>query len=131
MSERSSPYPRLSVDAAGTGVVPHARAHPAAAHRREGRTDQGLSKALAPWRKALTTHDHGKIILDLAVAVVVGGDHLCDIAVLRAEPGVFGHVVSDPTVSRTIATLATDAPKVVSALRSARRGARASRQRAR
>ena len=49
-----------------------------------------LSEALAPWRKPLSSHDPGKIVLDLAVALAVGGDCLADIGVLRAEPGVFG-----------------------------------------
>ncbi|MGO4617190.1 transposase [Nocardia sp. 2YAB30] len=39
--------------------------------------------------------------------------------------GVFGSVASDPTVSRTIAGLAADAPKVLAAVRSARASARA------
>jgi hypothetical protein len=42
-------------------------------------------------------HDPGKIVCDLAVAVAPGGDCLAVIAVLRAEPGVFGLVASDPT----------------------------------
>jgi len=47
-----------------------------------------------------------------------------DVGVLRAEPGVFGALASDPTVSRMIAAQAADAPKTVSALRSARDAAR-------
>jgi hypothetical protein len=125
VSKHSSPYPRLSADVTGTGVVSHAGLTLLLHTAEKTGLIKGLSKALAPWRKALAVHDPGKIILDLAVAVAAGGDHLCDIAVLRAEPGVFGHVASDPTVSRTIATLAADAPKVVSALRSARHHARA------
>ena len=54
-------------------------------------------------------HDPGKVLLDLAVAVAIGGDCLADIAMLRAEPGVFGQVASDPTVSRMIDRLAGDA----------------------
>ena len=44
--------------------------------------------------------------MDLAIAVALGGDAAADIAVLRAQPGVFGPVASDPTVSRLITTLA-------------------------
>ena len=54
-------------------------------------------------------HDPAKIVLDLAVTLALGGDCLADIALLRAEPGVFGRVASDPTVSRTIDVLAADA----------------------
>lgn len=51
-------------------------------------------------------HDSGKILLDIALAVAPGGDCLADVAMLRAEPAVFGSVASDPTVSRLIDTLA-------------------------
>jgi len=81
--------------------------------------------ALAPWRKPLATHDPGKILLDLAVSVAVGGDCLADLALLREESGVFGAVASDPTVSRLIATLAEDAPKALAAINTARAACRA------
>jgi hypothetical protein len=83
-----------------------------------------LSEALVPWRKRFAVHDPGKIVLDLAIAVAVAGDCLADVGMLCTEPGVFGAVASDPTVSRIIATLASDAPKAVSAIRSARAAAR-------
>ena len=61
---------------------------------------------------------------DLAVAVALGGDAAADIAVLRAQPGVFGLVASDPTVSRLISTLAADAEDAVVAISAARAAAR-------
>jgi len=69
-----------------------------------------LSAALAPWRKPLAVHDPAKVLTDLAITLALGGDCLADIALLRAEPGVFGRVASDPTVSRTIDALAKNAP---------------------
>jgi len=83
-----------------------------------------LSRLLGPWRGPLATHDPGKIVLDLAVAVALGGDAACDIAVLRAQPGVFGPVASDPTVSRLIARLAKDADTALAAITGARASAR-------
>ena len=71
--------------------------------------DRALSTALAPWRKPMARHDPGKVVCDLAVALALGGDCLADVALLRAEPAVFGPVASDPTVSRTIDALAADA----------------------
>jgi hypothetical protein len=91
------------------------------AARRSGLARQ-LSARLGPWRPPLATHDPGKIVLDLAVAV--GGDAACDVAVLRAQPGVFGPVASDPTVSRLIARLAEDADAALAAITSARAAAR-------
>src|SRR6266851_8182698 len=48
------------------------------------------------WRPARAVHDPRKIVADLAVTLALGGDCLADIAMLRAEPGLFGPVVSDP-----------------------------------
>jgi len=56
--------------------------------------------------------------------VALGGDCLADIAVLREEPGVFGSVASDPTVSRLLSTLGADAPAALAAINTARAGAR-------
>lgn len=125
MSKSTSPYPTLSADGTGTGVVSHAGAAVLLrAAEKTGLTSR-LSEALAPWRKPLATHDPGKIISDLAVAVAIGGDCLADINQLRADPAVFGQVASDPTVSRLISTLADDAPAALSAIATARAAARA------
>ena len=51
-------------------------------------------------------HDPGKIILDLAVCVALGGRCLSDLSLLRCDKEVFGPVASDPTVSRLVGTLA-------------------------
>ena len=87
--------------------------------------DTALSAALGPWRRPLAIHDPGKVVLDLALTLALGGDCLADIALLRAEPGVYGLVASDPTVSRTIDVLAADAPAALKAIGTARAAARA------
>lgn len=81
---------------------------------------KALSQALEPWRKPLAIHDPAKVILDPAVAVALGGDCLSDVALLRAEPGVYGKVASDATVSCTIDALAADAPAALKAIDAAR-----------
>lgn len=84
----------------------------------------GLSAALGPWQRPRAIHDPGKVLLDLAVAVALGGDCLSDLALVRSQPGLFGQVASDPTVSRLITELAADVDVVVPALRAARAAAR-------
>jgi hypothetical protein len=84
-----------------------------------------LSESVRPWRRPLARHDPGKVLLDLAVSLAVGGDCLADVDQLRAAPEVFGAVASDPTVSRLIDTLAADAPAALAAIASARAVARA------
>jgi len=82
----------------------------------------GLSTGLARWRRPRAVHDPGKVIADLAVTVALGGDCLADIAVVRAEPGLFGPVASDPVVSGLVARLA--GMPLLRCGRSARRGRR-------
>jgi Transposase DDE domain group 1 len=87
----------------------------------------GLSRALAPWRSRRARHDPGKVLVDVAIAVALGGDCLADVAAVRAQHDLFGVVASDPTVSRVFAALATDvgtADAAVAAVRAARAAAR-------
>ena len=118
-------YPPLKVDTTAKRVVSNAGAVLLVATAGKVGLDRTLSAALSPWRKQWAVLDPGKILLDLAVSVAVGGDCLADIALLREESGVFGAVASDPTVSRLIATLAEDAPKSLAAINSARAACRA------
>jgi DDE family transposase len=82
---------------------------------------RGLSAAPERWRPGWAVHDPGKIITDVAVALALGGDCPADIALLRAEPELFGPVASDPVVSRLVTRLAADAPWAPRALRGASR----------
>ncbi|MEU2490958.1 transposase [Streptomyces sp. NPDC007883] len=52
---------------------------------RKAGVDTAISAALTPWRKARAMHDPGKILLDVALAVALGGDCLADVAMLRAS----------------------------------------------
>jgi len=116
VSKSTSTYPSLSAEATSTSIVSHAGA--ALLLRTADKTGltSRLSEALTPWRKPLAVHDPGKTMLDLAVAVALGGDCLADIAVLREQPAVFGPVASDPTVSRTITELARSPRKALRAI---------------
>jgi Transposase DDE domain group 1 len=87
--------------------------------------DRLLSAGLASWRSRRARHDPGKVLVDLASAVALGGDSAADLAVVRAQPELFGSVASDPTVSRLIATLAADIETSLPAIRAARARARA------
>ena len=85
---------------------------------------RGLSAALAPWRLDRARHDPGKALLDVATALALGGDCVSDVAVLRAQPALFGLVASDPTISRLFTALAADVDAAVVAIRAARSRAR-------
>ncbi|MGC5344840.1 IS1380 family transposase [Streptomyces sp. DT171] len=113
-------YPRVRVQDDGRQVVSQAGSVLLVETVRKTGLDQAISRALAPWRKPRAVHDPGKVLLDVALAVALGGDCLADIGMLRAEPAVFGPVASDPTVSRLIDNLAVSGEKALRAIRAAR-----------
>jgi hypothetical protein len=118
-------YPRPAIDGTGTAVVAQAGSTLLLRTAQTVGLTRALRQAMAPWRKPLAVHDPGKVLLDLAVCLAIGGDWLADIAQLRACPEVFGLVASDPTVSRCIDALAADAPAALAAINTARATARA------
>jgi Transposase DDE domain group 1 len=125
MRKSTGSYPSLTVDTTAKRVVAHAGAAVLAVTAGKVGLDRELSTALQPWMRPLAIHDPGKVLLDLAISVAIGGDCLADIAQVRTEPAVFGLVASDPTVSRLIDTLALDAPRALSAINTARAVVRA------
>jgi len=125
VKKRSRFYPRVHVDTAGVAAVGQAGGVLLTDTVTAAGLDTALSAALTRWRKPMAVHDPGKVVADLAVMLALGGDCLADIGLLRAEPGVYGRVASDPTVSRTVDALAADAPAALRAINSARAAARA------
>ncbi|MFH9073768.1 IS1380 family transposase [Streptomyces alboflavus] len=120
MKKRPGSYPRVRVESGGRGVVSQAGGVLLVETIRKSGLDQAVSAALSPWRKPQAVHDPGKVLLDVALAVALGGDCLADVGLLRAEPSVFGPVASDPTVSRLIDALAAGGKSALTALRQAR-----------
>src|SRR5487761_418345 len=116
--------PKITVSADGPGIVSQAGALLLTQTLRVTGLDRGPPAGLARWQPDRAVHDSGKIIADLAVTLALGGDCLADIAMLRAEPALFGPVASDPVVSRLVAKLAKDAPRALKAIRAARASAR-------
>ena len=125
MKQTTRFYPRPKVDTAKVAAVGQAGGVLLTDTVRAAGLDAALSQALTPWRKPFAVHDPGKVLLDLALSLALGGDCLADVAVLRGEPAVFGRVASDPTVSRTITALAGDPNAALAAINTARATARA------
>src|SRR4051812_43737916 len=117
-------YPRVRVDTSRCSAVGQAGGVLLAETIRASGLDVGVSVGLERWRKPLAVHDPAKVLLDMAIALALGADCLADVALLRAEPGVFGRVASDPTVSRTLSVLAADADRVLTAVEQSRAAAR-------
>src|SRR6476620_5544236 len=120
MRKSTGPYPSLIVDTTAKRVVSHAGSvHPPRPPGRSawtGNFPRRCGRGSGHWPS--TTPGR---FLDMAISVAIGGDCLADIAQVRAEPALFGHVAkSDPTVSRLIDTLAVDAPPAWAAINTAR-----------
>lgn len=124
MRKRGASYPRVRIESGGRGVVSQAGGVLLVETARKSGLDTAISAVLVPWRRPRAVHDPGKILLDVALAVALGGDCLTDVGMLRAEPAVFGPVASDPTVSRLVDKLAAAGPKALDAIRTARADAR-------
>ncbi len=113
-------YPSIGVDGGGTGIVSQAGAVLLIETVKALGMPKALSAALGPWRKPFARHDPGKIVLDLVLSLAMGGDCLADVDRLRTQPGVFGAVASDPTVSRLIKDLGGDSTAALAAINTAR-----------
>ncbi|GAB2966891.1 IS1380 family transposase [Streptomyces heilongjiangensis] len=124
MKKRIGSYPSVRTEGGGRAVVSQAGSVLLVETVRKAGLDTAISAALTPWRKPRAVHDPGKILLDVALAVALGGDCLADVGMLRAEPAVFGPVASGPTVSRLIDTLAASGDRALQAIRAARAEAR-------
>jgi hypothetical protein len=116
--------PKIMVSADGTGIVSQAGGLVLTQTLRATGLDRGLDAALERWRQPRAVHSPGKIISDLAVAVALGGDCLADVAMLRAQPELFGPAASDPVVSRLVTRLAADGPRALKVIRAERAAAR-------
>ena len=86
MSKSTSPYPHLSASATGTGVVSHAGSVLLLRTAEKTGLATALTTELAGFRKPSARHDPGRILLDLALSLAIGGDSLADITQLRAHP---------------------------------------------
>lgn len=86
--------------------------------------ERALAGELARWRRDRSVHHPAKTVLDLAITIALGGDCAADIALLRSQPGVFGVVASDPTVSRRVTDLAEGGDPALEAIRAAHAHAR-------
>jgi hypothetical protein len=122
--KRTQWRPWLPVAASRESLISTAGAVLLAQTARVSGLERQLHARVKPWRRSRAIHDPAKILLDLAITVAVGGDCAADVAVLRAQPEVFGLVASDPTISRAIDTLAQADTEVLTAVRAARASAR-------
>ena len=101
------------VSRSGTALVPELAA-------RLG-LERELSDGLAHLFVRRPLHDPGRVVIDLATALVDGGDCVSDLGALAEQPDLFGAVASHSTVTRLLYALGEEE---LAALRAARQTAR-------
>ena len=80
-----------------------------------------LSGALAHLFRRRPQHDPGRVLIDLATALIDGGDCVSDLGALAEQPDLFGSVASHSTATRLLHALGE---AELAAVREARRVAR-------
>jgi hypothetical protein len=83
--------------------------------------ETGLSGALAHLFRRRPQHDPGRVLIDLATALVDGGDCVSDLGALAEQPDLFGAVASHSTATRLLYALGEEE---LAAIREQRRQAR-------
>lgn len=111
----------LAVQADAGGLV--SRSGTALATELAGRLGvvAALSDGLGHLHRRRPTHDPGRVLVDLAVMLIDGGDCVSDLGALADQPDLFGQVASHSTASRVLHAIRGDER---AAIRQARAAAR-------
>ena len=103
MVKNSGLYPSVVVKSGDVPAVGLAGARLLTETIRVTSLDASLSKALSWWRGSWAVHDPGKIMVDLAVCVALGGRCLSDVALLRCRADHVEAVEAVVNRARTVA----------------------------
>jgi len=114
----------VEVTADGAGLVSHAGSALVAQVADQVGLTQALSLRLAGIKQRRRGHDPGRVIRDLAVMLVDGGECVSDLGGVREQDALFGAVASDSTAFRMVGRIAAT-PGLLEALRVAHARARA------
>jgi Transposase DDE domain group 1 len=114
----------VEVTSDGAGLVSHAGTALVAQVAEKVGLTNALSLRLAQVKQRRRGHDPGRVIRDLAVMLVDGGECVCDLGAVREQDAIFGVVASDSTAFRMVDRIASE-PGLLDAIRLAHAQARA------
>ena len=114
----------VEVTADGAGLVSHAGTALVAQVADKVGLTRALSRRLAGIKQRRRGHDPGRVIRDLAVMLVDGGECVSDLGAVREQEVLFGGVASDSTAFRMVDRIAST-PGLLDAVRQAHARARA------
>ena len=114
----------VEVTSDGAGLVSHSGSALVAQVADKVGLTHALSKRLALIKQRRRGHDPGRVIRDLAVMLVDGGECVSDLGAVREQDALFGAVASDSTAFRMVDRIAST-PGLLDAVRAAHARARA------
>src|SRR5664280_2122589 len=114
----------VEVTSDGAGLVSHAGTALVAQIADTVGLTNALSLRLAQIKQRRRGHDPGRVIRDLAVMLVDGGECVSDLGAVREQDVLFGAVASDSTAFRVVDRIASE-PGLLDAVRAAHARARA------
>jgi hypothetical protein len=114
----------VEVTSDGAGLVSHAGTALVARVADKVGLTSSLSTRLAAVKQRRRGHDPGRVIRDLAVMLVDGGECVSDLGAIREQDALFGAVASDSTAFRMVEKIASTSG-LLDAIREAHAGARA------
>lgn len=114
----------VEVTADGAGLVSHAGTALVAQVADKVGLTNALSLRLAGIKQRRRGHDPGRVIRELAVMLVDGGECVSDLGAVREQDALFGTVASDSTAFRMLEKIAST-PGLLDAVRVAHARARA------
>jgi len=114
----------VEVTSDGAGLVSHAGTALVAQIADTVGLTNALSLRLAGIKQRRRGHDPGRVIRDLAVMLVDGGECVSDLGAVREQDVLFGAVASDSTAFRMVDRIASE-PGMLDAVRAAHARARA------
>jgi hypothetical protein len=114
----------VEVTSDGAGLVSHAGSALVAQIADKVGLTSSLSRRLAGVKQRRRGHDPGRVIRDLAVMLVDGGECVSDLGAVREQDALFGAVASDSTAFRMVDRIAST-PGLLDAVRAAHARARA------
>jgi hypothetical protein len=104
----------VEVTSDGAGLVSHAGAALVARVADRVGLTKALSLRLAAIKQRRRGHDPGRVIRDLAVMLVDGGECVSDLGAVREQDPLFGSVASDSTAFRVVDRIASE-PRLLDA----------------
>jgi Transposase DDE domain group 1 len=113
----------VEVTSDGAGLVSHAGGALVAQVAEEVGLTRAFSRRLAAIKHRRRGHDPGRVIRDLAVMLVDGGECVSDFGAVREQDALFGQVASDSTAFRMVDRVAST-PGLLEAVRVAHACAR-------